>query len=98
MQRNECVSLLKSLLPELEKEFSITYLGLFGSFATNQAQIRSDVDLLVSFSKAPSLFRLVEFERKIKSHLNRRVDVVIKKSVDVDFLNRISVDLVEIKR
>ena len=98
MSKNECIQLLKEILPALEREYSLSYLGLFGSFASNTFREKSDVDVLVSFTKPPSLFQLVEIEKKIKAQLNRKVDVILKKAVDSDFYNRISKDLIEIKK
>jgi uncharacterized protein len=56
----------------------IRHLSLFGSFARDDADAASDVDLAVEFDPAArmDLFRLTALERRIVEVLGRRVDLL----------------------
>lgn len=47
--KQEIIELLRRVRPELEREFGITRLALFGSCVRGDATERSDVDVLVDF-------------------------------------------------
>jgi predicted nucleotidyltransferase len=53
---------LRRELPSLALRYNVSSLGLFGSYIQNKNRPDSDLDVLVTFSKTPSLFRLVELE------------------------------------
>ena len=56
-------------------------LYLFGSRARGDARPDSDLDVLVSFSEAPSLFRLIEMENYLSDRLGVRVDLVLREAL-----------------
>ena len=62
----------------------IIYLGLFGSTARGEADSKSDIDLLVEFSKTPSLLKHVGIEYELSESIfnNRKVDLITKKSLN----------------
>ncbi len=73
---------LKELKPKLEKE-GITEIGLFGSFAKDEATIYSDIDI---FIKTTNEFRkkhlgfagfsfLEDLRQDIAKHFNKEVDL-----------------------
>ncbi len=47
--KNDILSKLKELKPELRKNFSVKEIGLFGSFSDNSYSENSDIDILVVF-------------------------------------------------
>jgi len=51
---------------------------LFGSYVRGEARPESDVDVLVTFSRTPDLFTLVELGLFLSDALGVRVDVVPK--------------------
>ena len=54
---------IQSLKPHLSRQFHVKEVSLFGSQARNEATTTSDVDLLVEFSDAASLFDLVRLKQ-----------------------------------
>ena len=72
---------LRDLLPELKEKYHVSTLGVFGSYARGEQKKRSDLDLLVEFSKVPSLFTLVGLEQLLTKHLGVKVDLVMKNSL-----------------
>ncbi len=75
------------------KEFNVSRIGLFGSFAKGNAAEKSDIDLLVDFSQTISLFRYVHLSDSISGFLHHRVDLVevssIKPLIKESILNEV---------
>ena len=51
-------------------------LGLFGSFAREEAREDSDVDILVELDKGLSLLDVVAIQQELEDVLGRKVDLV----------------------
>lgn len=68
-------------LPRLRREFHVSSLGLFGSFVKGTQRQDSDLDVLVTFEKAPSLLRLIELENQLSDRLGLKVDLVMRDSL-----------------
>jgi len=62
-------------------ENDISYLGLFGSYARNEPDPKSDVDLLVDFGETKSLFEIMRIKMALEAKLNREVDLVLKDDI-----------------
>ncbi|MGX3010495.1 nucleotidyltransferase family protein [Helicobacter sp. 23-1044] len=89
---------LKELKPSLQKE-GITELGLFGSFAKDEATIYSDIDVFIRTTKAfwdkyeggwEAASFLDDFRVKIAKHFKKEVDLCdlsgLKEEKMADFL------------
>lgn len=59
----------------------IGFLGLFGSVARGDDTADSDVDLLVRFNKAVTLFDLTDIESSFAQTFGKKVDLVTEASV-----------------
>jgi predicted nucleotidyltransferase len=59
----------------------ISYLGLFGSYATGQEREDSDVDLLVDFRNTKSLLEKGRVLIELQSLFNKEVDLVSRKNI-----------------
>ncbi|MDJ0598088.1 MAG: nucleotidyltransferase family protein [Crocosphaera sp.] len=77
----EIKEILISYKPFLVEKFKVSELGIFGSYVKGQQTKDSDVDILVEFVKAPTLFDLVEIEYLISDKLGLPVDLVDKQSL-----------------
>ncbi len=67
---------LRVLMPELQARYHVARLEVFGSYVRGEATPQSDVDILVTFSRTPTLFDLVELRERLTQALGVRVDVV----------------------
>ena len=67
---------LRALMPELQARYHVARLEVFGSYVRGEATPQSDVDILVTFSRTPTLFDLVELREYLTQALGVRVDVV----------------------
>jgi len=59
----------------------VSKLCLFGSMARDEATAKSDLDLLVYFSKRKSLLTLVELEWQLRRIFKRKVDLLTEGSL-----------------
>ncbi|TDI83607.1 MAG: DNA polymerase III subunit beta [Chloroflexi bacterium] len=84
---------LRALLPSLTQEFSVASLALFGSFVREEETDGSDLDLLVEFREAPSLFRFIELENLLTDELGVDVDLVMKDALKPRIRQRILQDI-----
>ncbi|OXU13995.1 nucleotidyltransferase family protein [Sedimentisphaera salicampi] len=64
----------------LKKQFSVSSLGLFGSFAHNQAGEDSDIDLLVRLDK-PTFRNYMGLKHHFEREFGRKVDLVMEGTV-----------------
>ncbi len=91
MERNEIITKLKKLKPELAKE-GIILIGFFGSYARGDNQASSDIDLLYSikdpaqFAKKYGIFGSFAKLQEIKEHLSKEfgtpIDLVAESSLN----------------
>ncbi len=87
---------LKKELPYLSKEFHVTKLGLFGSFARNEQTSKSDVDLLVTFKKGnSSIFNILKLEKYLEKKIKLRIEATLETGlVNQKLLNYIKKDVI----
>jgi predicted nucleotidyltransferase len=75
------------------RSHDVAMLGVFGSAARGEATQRSDVDLLVRFSKPKSLLSVIALERAFATALAREVDLVTEAAISPYLRERIMGDL-----
>ena len=56
-------------------------IGIFGSFAREEDDDDSDIDILVRFGTTPSLLDLIRIHRELSLVLGKKVDVVTERSL-----------------
>ncbi|RSD34438.1 hypothetical protein C7960_1158 [Methanohalophilus euhalobius] len=72
---------LRKMLPQLEDRYNVKYIGLFGSYVRGEQTTESDLDILVEFSKTPTLFQFINLENYLSDTLGIKVDLVMKDSL-----------------
>ncbi|WP_348342862.1 nucleotidyltransferase family protein [Ignavibacterium sp.] len=72
---------IRDLFPHIEKKFFVETIEIFGSYAKMENSDTSDLDILVSFSKTPSLLKFIELKNFLSEKLNLQVDLVLKDSL-----------------
>jgi len=78
---DEIIFKLKELKPDIEKNFNITELGVFGSFVRNEQKEDSDIDILIDYKDGTSIFTLGGLQYMLSELFNTKVDIVMKKSL-----------------
>lgn len=83
--------------PYLNSYFGINYLAIFGSFASNDTHINSDLDLLYTLStENESLFKITLLENYLSNILKIKVDLVPKKFIKQDLRKQIYKNIIRI--
>jgi predicted nucleotidyltransferase len=80
---------LQKLYPNLQKEFGVKKLGIFGSYARNEQQADSDLDILVTFDRIPGLFQYIELENQLSDALGIKVDLVMEDALKPTIRERV---------
>lgn len=78
---NEVVATLRAQLPALAEQYRVNSLGVFGSYVRGEQTPESDLDVLVTFSKAPGLFQYIELEEHLSDLVGIKVDLVMKDAL-----------------
>ena len=85
MQENTTLSriimLLRQQLPDLNVQYQVRSLGVFGSYVRQNQTGDSDLDLLVTFDEAPSLLKFIALENRLTDILGVKVDLVMKDAL-----------------
>ena len=77
---DDLVRILKEEKPNLNNNYHVEKIGIFGSYARNEQTSHSDVDLLVEF-KGPIGFGFMDLKDYLETLLNRPVDLVTKNAL-----------------
>lgn len=78
---NEIMRMLKSNLDSIER-FHVSKIGLFGSFAREEQNDASDVDILVEFEDEHENFdNYMDLKFYLEKLFERKVDVVVFDSI-----------------
>ena len=82
--RNQVIKIINIIsgeLPRLKFQYNVATLELFGSYVRNEQKSGSDIDILISFTDAPSLFKFIELEDDLSNLLGVKVDLVMRSSL-----------------
>jgi hypothetical protein len=80
-------------LIEICRRNDVSKIGIFGSMARGDANDKSDIDLIVEFSRRKSLLAMVALERQISTTLGRKVDLLTEAAISPYLRDRILGDL-----
>lgn len=87
---------LQTHLPELRARYAVKTLGVFGSYVRGTPKKQSDLDVLVEFERAPSLFEYIDLENYLSDLVGIKVDLVMKKSLKPHIGQRILAEVVSV--
>jgi len=87
---------LRETKPLLQEQYQVTELGIFGSYARGEQTETSDVDVLIDYDQAPTLFKLVELRDYLAEVIEMKVDVVTKNGLKPTIRERVLSEVVYI--
>lgn len=93
MNRETILNKLKILKPILQKKYPLESMALFGSYARNEADENSDVDLLVELNGKMGI-NFIDMADEIEDSLGIKTEVITKLSLKEKFLSLIKEDLI----
>lgn len=73
--REQVLDVLRTHAPALHRQFGVSSIRIFGSFARGVPHATSDVDVLVEFDRPTGIFHLLALQAHLKELLGREVDV-----------------------
>lgn len=73
--------ILRGLNRFIRIEYKVSKLKIFGSYAKNKNDSKSDLDLLVTFSETPGLLKFIELENFLSDKIGVKVDLVMEDSI-----------------
>ena len=81
LTKNEVISVLRQEMPYLTEHFHVSEIALFGSYARDEADFKSDIDILVTFSKTPGMISFMKLEYHLTERFGVKVDLVLKNAL-----------------
>jgi uncharacterized protein len=84
MQYTDASQVLESLraaMPALKERYGVRSLALFGSVVRGEATEASDLDILVEYEVAPTLFQFVRLKADLSELLGAPVDLVMRSAL-----------------
>ena len=81
MTIDEIKRVLLNSKDDLAEKYNVKSIGVFGSYVHGEQGKRSDLDILVDFTKPVGLFDLVRLEDYLSSVVGVKVDLVMKRSL-----------------
>ncbi len=86
------VQILTELKPELREKYAVNAIGLFGSIVRDDFTDKSDVDIIVDFSK-PIGIEFIDLADYIESKLRKKVDLVSRNGVKDKYFHQIESEI-----
>jgi uncharacterized protein len=81
MGKPEIIDIIKNSKPEMETLYGVTKVGLFGSYVREQQRKKSDIDILVSFSRDIDLFDFIDLREYLEARFHQKVDLVMESAL-----------------
>jgi uncharacterized protein len=94
--RDQLISRLRQHLPEIRERYGVRSLGVFGSYVRGKQRRRSDLDILVEFDIAPTLFGYLDLQEHLSTLLGVKVDLVMKKALKPGIGERILAEVIPV--
>jgi predicted nucleotidyltransferase len=79
----------RNIIIETLKPFNPKKIGIFGSFARNENNETSDIDVLYEFNTTIRLFSLIALKEELEKKLNKKVDLVSEKYLNPKLKSKI---------
>lgn len=94
LTQEEILKYLKEYKSLKKDKYHIKRLGIFGSYARNEARENSDIDIVVDFEE-PYLFNQIGIMQELREKFNIKVDVIaLWKHMNPKLLTRIQKDAI----
>jgi len=93
MTKFDVLKYLKEHYQEFHNQYNVEKIGLFGSYARDEATKDSDIDIFVTMK--PNMFDMIAIKEQIEEDLDTKVDIIREhKNIKPFFLEMINKDLI----
>ena len=94
LDKDQIINFISAQKPELQSKYGIKRIGLFGSYARDNAKRDSDIDIVVELEKA-DLFILIGIKQFLEDSLGVHVDIVrLRDKMNLALRKRIERDAI----
>ena len=95
MNKQDILNYLQSNQEYYYNQFGIQFIGLFGSFARNEANDNSDIDILYKIEKDKklSIFKYLKLTKQLEDYFNKKIDLVRDETLKPQVKNYIQKDI-----
>ena len=83
---------IQNIVCPIAKEYGVSSISLFGSYATGNADAESDIDLKIEKGKLRSLYQICALRLALEDALDLPVNLITNESSDKAFLFSIAKD------
>jgi len=91
MTKENILNYLTQHKQEFKEKYTVEKIGLFGSYARNEARQDSDIDIFVKMK--PDFLKLIGLKQQIEEKFNIKVDIVrLREKMNMALKNRILKD------
>lgn len=94
MQLDLIKKIINNLKEVIEVKYKAKIIGIFGSYARGEEKNKSDIDILVEFSKGADLIDLIGLSYFLEDKLGIKVDIVPINSLREEIRDYIIKDLI----
>ena len=93
ISKEHITTILKARKSDLSIRYHLTSIGIFGSFAREDFQESSDIDILIDYDQQLGI-DFIDLADELEKILNCKVDLVSKNGVKPKYLEEIKKDLI----
>lgn len=65
----------------MKKEYDVDFIEAFGSYARSNQNAKSDLDILVAFTKSPGLLKFIKLKNFLTDNVGINVDLIMKDTL-----------------
>ncbi len=95
MNKKVILDCLSNHFKEFKEKYNVEKIGLFGSYARDEATEESDIDIFVKMP--PKIFDMIAIKNLIENELGKEVDLIREhKHIKPLLLKRINKDIIYI--
>ena len=96
LNREGVLEILRSHKGVLKERFGVTEISLFGSFARDEANDDSDIDIVVKFEQTPTFNTYFGAQEFIAEVSGRNVDLATEEEIRKEILPYVKRDLMKV--
>ena len=95
MNKRDILNYLKSNQKYYQDKFGIQFIGVFGSFAKDEANDASDIDILYRIEKGKklSIFKYLTLIKDLEDFFHKKIDLVRDETLKPQIKNAIQRDI-----
>ncbi|HFU76972.1 MAG TPA: hypothetical protein ENK68_00520 [Epsilonproteobacteria bacterium] len=95
MQKQDILNYLESNQEYYQNQFGVQFIGLFGSFARDEANENSDIDILYKIEKDKklSIFKYLKLNKQLEDFFHKKIDLVRDETLKPKIKSYIQKDL-----